>query len=197
VFLTFGGFLLLRQWGDISLADLARHDCIEHDASLVHDDTPAGAEYAPCKLNDVYLQMLGRDASDGSALTVRDLARARVRREHQCNRALDRVHSEIARGEMALVLGVFGRRGKTGSAREVPVETVSEWWKHERFPAGWVPREQQGLLNTIRTSREIKEAIGLEEAQWTEAAEASRYDINSHNLREIEMKLRMGPRKTI
>jgi Peroxidase, family 2 len=134
-FLTLGGFILLQQWEDVSLADLARHNCIEHDASLVHDDTLAGTEYAPCKLDDIYLKMLLRDARDNSLLTVRDIACARVRREHQSIRALDKMHSEIARGEMALVLEIFGRRGKAGRSREISVETISEWLKSEKFPA--------------------------------------------------------------
>lgn len=67
---------------------LGRHNRIEHDASLVHDDTPKGTKYAPTRINPQLLQSLIDDVSlrveespDEVLVNANDLARARVRRE--------------------------------------------------------------------------------------------------------------------
>jgi hypothetical protein len=159
-FLTIGGFFLLQQFGRISLGDLARHNHIEHDASLAHQNTEFEGEYAPCDVDDSLLEALCSDArpsaEGGIRLNAEGIARARVRRENE-SPALDAVHAEIARGEMAIVLGVFG--GKNGSSDGVPVEWLREWFKDERLPQGWKYTHTQGFFESIRASADIRNAM--------------------------------------
>jgi hypothetical protein len=108
-FLTWGSFMLLGQWTKVSLGDLARHGCVEHNASLGHRDAPADAEYAPSSWDAEYVQRLLDESSDGAGLRLRDIALARVKREAEYPAPLDGVHAEIARGEMGMVLALFGR----------------------------------------------------------------------------------------
>ncbi|KAH9177618.1 Cloroperoxidase [Lactarius sanguifluus] len=131
--LVHGGIFLLGQIGAFGLNDLARHNRIEHDASLVHDDTKA---------------------EDGRVLTAEDIARARVERESQCP-ALSSLHAEVARGEMAIALGLFGQEN-ADHQEGVPLEMLHQWLAEERLPEGWKPTHTQGLLQTIRTAREIR-----------------------------------------
>lgn len=151
--LVHGGILLLGQNGAFDLKDLARHNRIEHDASLVHDDTKGRDEYAPTKPDLSLVKKLMHLAEDGRVLTAEDIARARVERESECP-VLNGLHSEIARGEMAIALDVFGQ-GKANH-EGVPLGLLREWLTEERLPEGWKPTHTQGLLQTIRTSREIR-----------------------------------------
>ncbi|ETW83607.1 Chloroperoxidase 1 [Heterobasidion irregulare TC 32-1] len=164
VFLTFGSYLLLGQFRRLSLGDLARHGAIEHDASLARRNARATSEYAPCKLDEDALKALLEDSADGSGLTAHDIARARVRRENSLRVPLDHMHAEIARGEMALVLGIFGQHAGASAVEasqedEVPLELLSEWWNTERFPDNWRPTRIQGLLQTVRAAADIRKAM--------------------------------------
>jgi hypothetical protein len=159
-FLAIGSFLLLRQFGRISLGDLARHNYVEHDASLAHKDAEFQAEYAPCAVDNTLLVALLADAKTLGEGTFRmnayDVARARVRRERE-SPVLDPVHAEIARGEMAIALGIFG--GKNGSKDGVPIGWLKEWFGYERLPQGWKYTHKQGILKTIMASRDIRNAM--------------------------------------
>jgi len=79
----------------MSLKDLARHELLEHDASLAHTDAIEGKEYAPTVVDKLYLKLLIADAKDGVGLTTEDIARARVRRESAYAKPLDPVHAAI------------------------------------------------------------------------------------------------------
>lgn len=154
--LVYGGIALLGQFGSFGLNDLARHNRIEHDASLVHDDTPHRDEYAPLAPNRMLIREFLEQAKDGQVMTVEDVARARVWRESQCP-VLNTLHSEIARGEMAIALGLFG--SPDSAKPTIPVDVLRVWLGEERLPSGWKPTHIQGLLETIRTSRQINEAM--------------------------------------
>jgi hypothetical protein len=79
----------------MSLKDLARHGCVEHNASLAHGDAIEDKEYAPTLVDESYLRLLLADSKDGVGLTVEDIAKARVRRESACPQPLDGVHAVI------------------------------------------------------------------------------------------------------
>lgn len=171
-FLTIGTYILLLQFGRISLNDLARHNHIEHDASLAHQNSEYEAEYAPCEVDDSLLAALCEDAKTPGRVSARlnseDIARARVRRERES--PLDGVHAEVARGEMAIALGVFG--GTNGSKEGIPVKWLKEWIKDERLPQGWNYTHTQGFFETIKTSGDIRSAMKrLVEKQESSAIE--------------------------
>lgn len=91
-------------------------------------------------------------ADDGRLMTVEDVARARVLRESQCP-ALNNLHAEVARGEMAIALGLFSQ--PNSDRQGIPVDMLRNWFSQERLPDGWKPTHTQGLLETMRTSRQI------------------------------------------
>ncbi|KAJ7581738.1 hypothetical protein C8J56DRAFT_1168424 [Mycena floridula] len=175
-FLSWGGFLLLTCWpfGSVDLTFFDRHQAIEHDASLVHRDTPEGEEYAPRDIVEPWVKELLGDIQPEVAkipedlatipstivLDEKDVARARVRRE-KLSTPLNGLHAEFARGEMALVLGIFGENVVTtdGSAKSgAPLSVVLPWIAHERLPEGWVPKRRQTLRDTVRRSKIMRMA---------------------------------------
>lgn len=101
--------------------------------------------------------------TDGVKLTTMNVAEARVRREREEVRAgkqpLDGVHAEIARGEMAIALGMFSHE-EDG----IPAATLKCWMKDERLPDGWKPTHIQGLLNTVFRSLLLRIDMGRIEA---------------------------------
>jgi len=153
--LTWGSFILLQQWRKVSLKDLARHGCVEHNASLAHDDVVKGNEYAPTGIDKKYMALLLADSEDGVGLTAEDIAKARVRRECDCPNPLDPIHAEIARGEMAMVVNLFGVEAKD-KRKEISNQWLNEWWTYERLPSGWKrPTKPVGLLETFFVGRAI------------------------------------------
>jgi len=157
IVLAVGGYLLIHKWWKIDLEDLALHNGVEHDASLAHDDASLATipSYAPTTVDTSLLDQLLNDSADGKVMTAVDIARARVRREALYEPgAIDGVHQEIARGEVALVLGIFG------AGKAVPLEHLRCWIQEERFPEGWVrPERRLGLLHTVWISLEIRHSM--------------------------------------
>ncbi|KAG5352826.1 hypothetical protein C0989_000277 [Termitomyces sp. Mn162] len=169
LFLSIGGFLLLRRIRNVDLHEIGRHGRIEHDASLVHRDTPKGQKYAPIEIERGLVDMLLVEAKTGDEegegleygdkrilMDATDVARARVRREKQCPQ-LDNMHAEIARGEMGIILGVWETHAGTNVG--VPVEWMREWIGHERLPSEWKPTHVQGLLDVVSRAKAIRTAM--------------------------------------
>jgi len=188
VFLTIGGFLLLRRFRPVSLYEIGKHGIIEHNASLVHNDTPPDEEYAPIEVNPELVKQLIDDAKTGNKegeelgvgdrrilMDASDVARARIRRE-KCSPVLDGMHAEIARGEMAIILGVW--ETKVGSNTGVPIEWMREWIGHERFPSDWKATHVQGLFDVIKRSKAIRDSMAQqrkESSQDSFANEKSKF----------------------
>jgi hypothetical protein len=162
LFLTFGGSFLMGQWNHMSLSDFCRHNCIEHAASIVHGDPKRYdknkyAEYAPSCISLRLWEELVNDVSDGADdgyLDLPDVAKARIRRESEDDCPLDKMHAHIARGEIGLVLDIFG-----GPDRRVPMDWLAYWWKREEFPADFHPRRVQTLARTAETGQLVKEEM--------------------------------------
>ncbi|KAI0260720.1 Cloroperoxidase [Gloeopeniophorella convolvens] len=161
-FLVYGGQFLLGQTGAFSLSDLARHNRIEHNASLAHGDAHGRDEYAPIAPDPKMVKDLLNSARDGHVMTIEDIARERVAREHaetlrQCP-ALDSMHAEIARGEMAIAVGLFRQIDSDGE-EGIPVDLLRTWFLEERLPEDWKPSHVQGLLETINASTKIRDLM--------------------------------------
>lgn len=129
--LTLGGILVCGRWGKLDLESLAKHNRIEHDASLVHQDARDGDNKNVCP----YLvgELLAQ-SSNGRALSWADYARARARREQAASKPLDSLHSNISRGESVMSVMVMG------DGKEVPLDVAKTWYGEEKLPAGWMPR---------------------------------------------------------
>ncbi|KAJ8075766.1 hypothetical protein PM082_021396 [Marasmius tenuissimus] len=97
-----------------------------------------------------------------------DVGRMRARRERECEgKKMTGVNREIARGEMAIILGVWEKSVdlKDGKVKKgIPLPYLLTWLVEERLPEGWKPDHVQGLFDVVRRSKAIRrtaEAIGL------------------------------------
>lgn len=156
--LAFGGVGLLAQYRDMSLADLARHNLIEHDASLFHVDAHNDDEYAPTPVNDSLVKVALNEGGRyrPGRMTLEDVANIRVKREAE-SRPLDGVHAEIARGEMAIAIGVLG--GENAMTEGLDMDVLRLWVEQERLPDAWTPNHTQGLYKTYRMATVIRERM--------------------------------------
>jgi len=168
--LAFGSILILGQYKSVSLHDLARHNLIEHDASLAHGDDVDDDEYAPTKVDEELLAALcaegGKELPD--RMTLKDAARIRLKREAEC-KTLDSVHAEIARGEIVIAIGVLG--GKDAAKKGVPISTLHDWMQHERLPENWKPDHTQGLYQTYKMAKVVRQRMKAARAQSKKTAE--------------------------
>jgi len=171
-FLAIGSYILLRRTGKLSLHDLGIHGKIEHDASLVHKDTPKGETFAPIQIQPDLVEALINDvepSSDSSdpekpagelkklVVDASDVARARVRRQKDSPK-LNILHGEIARGEMGIALGVFEKQ--VGNKKGIPVDWLRDWIGSEKLPEGWRPDHVQGFLGVVHRAKAVRLAMG-------------------------------------
>jgi hypothetical protein len=157
------------QYRTMDLQHIGLHGHIEHDASITHDDALLPTSpYAPSFSNHSLFEAFMDDSvagPDGAHVDLVDLGTARVRREEESlswsGRALDALHAEIARGEAALVIGIFGETLSTAPANvshvgehwdweglAVPKSVMRTFWLEERFPHGWKPSRVTSLKST-------------------------------------------------
>ena len=77
-----------------------------------------------------------------------------MRREAEPGTQLDALKQEVARGEPAIVLNVFGN-----DRQRVPVDVIRTWWVGERFPDGWRPTRKVTFFSMIKTAFAIRMAM--------------------------------------
>ncbi|TEB24437.1 Cloroperoxidase [Coprinellus micaceus] len=171
IFLSYTTFLVLRHFKRIDLYEIGKHGVVEHDASIVHRNTPPGETYAPIEIDRELLAEFVKEAraevevevetADGkkeiekqTLLTTADVGRARVRREKES--PLDAIHAEIARGEVAIIMAVW--ETKTEKATGTRIDWLERWLGEERLPDGWRPTKRVGLFDTMKQGKPIKKA---------------------------------------
>jgi len=168
-FLTTGGWLLIKRLGRISLFDLGLHNGVEHDASVVHLNCPPGQKDAPIEivpeLVEEFTSSIVRDASEKSGrelseaevlVTGHDIVRARIRRE-KTSKPLDAVHAEIARGEMAIILGVWNQKPADKDGEEgIPLPWMRTWLADERLPEGWRPDHVHTMRAVVKCASAMR-----------------------------------------
>lgn len=182
-FLSYTTFIVLRHFRRINLYEIGKHGVVEHDASLVHHNTPPGEKYAPIDIDRELLAEFVKEARteveveveniDGkresqklTLLTPEDVGRARVRREKDS--PLDAIHAEIARGEVAIIMAVW--ETKTEKVTGTRIDWLERWLGEERLPDGWRPTKSVGLLDTKRYGTPIKKAAdAIREAEKKKA----------------------------
>ncbi|KZT25016.1 Cloroperoxidase [Neolentinus lepideus HHB14362 ss-1] len=156
LFLAIPGYLLcgsiLRM--SLNLDDLALHNRLEHDASLVHDDAPAGSARAPTNVDPALLHSFLHACPVGHGFRLEDYAKIRVVREATLppGKSLDAFHAEVSRGEAALSW-LLMQDGKG----EVSPERMNQWYGEEKLPEDWKkPERPLGLLTTRFTAAKVK-----------------------------------------
>jgi hypothetical protein len=141
----------------LNLADLNKHNAIEHDASLTRLDDREGDNHS------VQPKLVAALLADSSTpfLTVESLAKSRARREKESQAggspSLSVKLSTLAHGEAALLLQVLGHLGP-GKEGEylVPKQAAQTWLQDEQLPAGWKkPPYVIGLLSTGTLSAKV------------------------------------------
>ncbi|KAJ6596153.1 hypothetical protein DFH09DRAFT_858156, partial [Mycena vulgaris] len=66
----------------------------------------------------------------------------RLRRE-KLSKPLDAMHAEIARGERAIILGVWQQ--SIGGRKGAPLPWMRTWLGEERLPEGWRPDHMETM----------------------------------------------------
>ena len=149
-----GTFVCGRNF-KIDLEDLARHNVIEHDASLTHANAIPSGRYAPVNVDKKLLQQLLDASQNPDVLTFDDLVTVRANRDRTLSRPLSKAHGIIARGEVALTVQTFGDH-----EGNMPKRYIQEWFGKERLPSGWVkPTVTIGLWTTTRISNWVGELV--------------------------------------
>ncbi|KAF8519981.1 Cloroperoxidase [Hysterangium stoloniferum] len=166
--LVYGGLFLIGNLGfkikPITLHELARHNCIEHDASVVHLNTNPGHKFAPIETNQVLL----KDFLKPDSIAIEHVVQRRVELEDAS--PLDALHQEIARGEWALVLDIFGKKSK----EKIATRFLQTWLKDNRFSEGWMPTHQQTLFATVRRSSDIRRRMNEFRKEYLKTPEEKR-----------------------
>jgi hypothetical protein len=139
---------------NIDLAELKKHNAIEHDGSLTRKDISQGdaTTFQP----DLLQAMLDDSSSD--FLDFNTLGKTRARRERDmAARGLPPLDSKgdfLAYGETALILETFGQA--TGKA---PKNAVKTFFEQERLPNGFQrPAEQVTIPSTVELAAQVRAA---------------------------------------
>ncbi|CAI7782054.1 unnamed protein product [Closterium sp. NIES-53] len=122
----------------IDLVQLRAHNKIEHDVSLVRDDSFLGNNY----LVNVTLfnEMLSFSATK-KFITLGEIGRFRKHRFESCKKndpelSFDTNRQDVALSEAAALAGVFGGRVR---AYVVPINYLKSFLRDERYPNGFKP----------------------------------------------------------
>lgn len=90
-------------------------------------------------------------------MTIEDVANIRVKREAELSEPLRWWQAEIARGEMAIAIGILG--GKDADKNGLDLEVLRLWVTQERLPDGWKPDHTQGLFKTGSMAKVIRDRM--------------------------------------
>ncbi|KAI9467066.1 Cloroperoxidase [Lactarius psammicola] len=154
-FLSVAGTFICGRHFTIDLEDLARHNYIEHDASLTRANAQPDGRYAPVTVDNELLQSLLDSSKDRDFLTFDDLVRVRAARDQTLLRPLSRLHGVISRGEVALTIQTLA--DKEG---RISKQFIREWFGDERLPEGWSkPATTTGLLSTSRIANRVADLV--------------------------------------
>ncbi|KAF7307835.1 hypothetical protein MKEN_01143700 [Mycena kentingensis (nom. inval.)] len=134
--------LFLRADGTFDLHDTTVHGVIEHDASYVHDDTPAGEKFGTAETNMTKAELLVGLSADGVLMTAKDLGVARYLLERALVTPLDALHQMAANGEGPLAMSAFGFTQKDGT-KAMKVDDFRNVFKYNRLPNGFKTYPEQ------------------------------------------------------
>lgn len=153
--LALAGVFLCGNGRTVDLDRLAKHNIIEHDASLSRQDVQPPNDYSPIPADLNLVDQLMR-VSPGTFLVLKDLAATRVIREYQAlGGPLSPLHAKIAKAESGLILQVFG-----GENREVDKGTLRAWLVDGRLPDCWKsPKRRIGIRTTSSVRRCIADVM--------------------------------------
>ncbi|EGZ09491.1 hypothetical protein PHYSODRAFT_521648 [Phytophthora sojae] len=145
--------IFLAMPPNFTLADLGDPNFIDHDASLVHDDS--FFQMAPFKVNKTLVDELLASAEvigdrGGRALTKHAVARFRRRREVECARdnpefSMSALASFVANGEASFLLQGLG----DFNSATISVEHARSFLVDERIPADFRPSKTPITITSV------------------------------------------------
>ncbi|KAJ8082782.1 hypothetical protein PM082_008638 [Marasmius tenuissimus] len=95
------------------------------------------------------------DRYQNTLVDAADVGRMRARRQMEIQpKVLDGIHAEIARGEMAIILGVWEQTN--GTKKGAPLPDLLNWLGTEQLPESWEPTHTEGLIDVFFRSRKIQ-----------------------------------------
>ena len=151
---------LKNQYGNLDLNTLRKHNVIEHDASLVHDD-----DFTSGGLNYLTNQALVKDfinfSSDKQSLTTKEVGQFRRKRQDTCkatNPQFDFGLKQQAAAflEASTLITVFGKDGK------VPIAALDSFLGQEKLPSNFQPRTSLiGLGESLKVAAQVKWFAGF------------------------------------
>lgn len=153
--LALAGVFFCGNGRTVDLGRLAKHNVIEHDASLSRQDTQPPHDHSPTDADlNLVAQLMWM--SPKNFLVLNDLAAARVIRESQAvGGPLGPLHAEIARAESGLILQVFG-----DEKLEVDKDILYAWLVDGRLPGCWKsPKRMIGIHTTASVGRQIANVV--------------------------------------
>jgi len=115
--------------------------------------------HAPIRPSSEMLKSLFADSASGTHLTLKDFARARIRRLEECRGRGIKIPfhlEEFANSESCLALALFSE--KDGELK-VKIETLKVWLEEERLPPGWKPRREIGFLQNLSNTAQLKKMM--------------------------------------
>ena len=146
--LAFAGVFLCGNGRTVDLDRLAKHNVIEHDASLSRQDAQPSDDYSPISADPDLVNQLMR-LRPGPFLALNDLAVARVIRESQAlGGPLSFLHAIIAKAESGLILQVFG-----GENCEVDKNVLRAWFVDGRLCDSLMPPKKRIGIHTTSSIR--------------------------------------------
>ncbi|GJP43856.1 hypothetical protein CLOM_g3261 [Closterium sp. NIES-68] len=124
--------------GRVDPLKLRTHNKIEHDVSLVRDDSRLGSNYV---VNHTMIDQLVSSSSDGKYLTMRDMAK--FRRERVADSRANNPDLTFGPREDVIGLGeaafLFAILGNPLRARAIPLGSLTSFLRDEKLPKGFRP----------------------------------------------------------
>ncbi|KAL0952864.1 hypothetical protein HGRIS_007084 [Hohenbuehelia grisea] len=152
MFLCGHGFFRRR----INLDDLAVHGKLEHDASLIHRDTPIGTKRAPNDVDPELFKELLKYPAPGHGMSLHDFARLRRDRELLLPRPLEGWIKSVACSEPVIAWFVM----RDEASGEIPIERLKQFFGEERLPDGWArPKQPIRLFQSLGVVFSMTESV--------------------------------------
>ena len=135
--------------GNLDLNVLRAHNVLEHDASLVHDDTALGNNWVT---NQTLVEAFIASSKYKKVLTLSDIGKWRSARKADSELknkqfSLDIKHATIAYFEASVFYTVFA-----GDGTGVPLEDARSFLGKEQLPAGFVPKTAENRISTFNVA---------------------------------------------
>jgi hypothetical protein len=121
------------------LHDLARHNVLEHDASLAFDDTAPGEIFAPVTINTTRVALLLGLSDDGVVFDENDFGLARHILERNMATPLTDAQQTASAAAPGAAIQAFGSLQANGQMA-FTIAALENFFKFNRLPDGFEPQ---------------------------------------------------------